>query len=342
MGALINAEAWIYSDSTRQNLVAKIPYKFGVPVGSTATVSFRKIPDDTFYTSRVSPGEDAYLGGSAYYPGDAQYLHQLGDWLPLCELQVSTFWRYYYYVEFHFPDGSYTTPSNNNPIQNSVYDLHLSNGDVYTNYGGSDQYKYNATLTAVTGGKYRGGYSCLVASRLNSDGTIPTDATFAFYYANENYSATDLWGGISGGYSYQDVKGWVDLFNLVLSMPPPPTDPYGWNEPTGPSDPLDEHTLVQNNVDFPTLPTAAAINAGFVSVWVPQLFQVQNLANYMWNINILSADFWKKLVASPLELIYGLSIIPYDFRSAESEYQVHTDNLTLGYVNTKLSMDYVE
>lgn len=178
----------------------------------------------------------------------------------------------------------------------------------------------------------------LVYHTLTEDGHLDTYSVIVFRQTSTSGNQLDLYAIRSGD------NRWInDFFADTTPIDPEvPTDPYGWNEPTGPSEPIEEHVLVHNDVDFPTLPTATLADAGFVSLWTPTKEQLQTLARYMWNIDITSIDFWKKLVASPLELIFGLSIIPYDVHDNESPYHVYQDPLTMGYVNTRIDMDYIE
>lgn len=96
-----------------------------------------------------------------------------------------------------------------------------------------------------------------------------------------------------------------------------------------------------DDIDFPTLPTLSAINTGFVSLWSPTNEQMLNLSRYMWNADILTADFWKKLIANPMELIFGLNIIPVDLRAQESYYVGTPHNVVVGLRDTQIEMDTV-
>ena len=96
-----------------------------------------------------------------------------------------------------------------------------------------------------------------------------------------------------------------------------------------------------DDIDFPALPTLSAINTGFVSLWSPTNEHMLNLSRYMWNADILTADFWKKLTANPMELIFGLNIIPVDLRAQESYYIGTAHNVVVGLRDTQIEMDTV-
>ena len=66
-----------------------------------------------------------------------------------------------------------------------------------------------------------------------------------------------------------------------------------------------------------------------------------NLSRYMWNVDITTIDFWKRLWADPMDVIYGLQIIPVDFRATGRSIIGGTDSVVVGLVNTKVNMDYL-
>ena len=96
-----------------------------------------------------------------------------------------------------------------------------------------------------------------------------------------------------------------------------------------------------DDIDFPPLPTLSAVNTGFVSLWSPTNEQMLNLSRYMWNADILTADFWKKLLANPMDLIFGLNIIPVDLRAPESSYIGTPRNVVVGLRDTQIEMDTI-
>lgn len=180
------------------------------------------------------------------------------------------------------------------------------------------------------------GQSANASVRTNATGTIILELTCI----TQCYGFTFYFGAVGNDWGSNYGTGTVTFNYLTTQFEP--VDPYSWVDPTGPSEPIDTHPLPHDNVGFPDMPTATLADAGFVSLWTPTKEQLQTLARYMWNIDITSIDFWKKLVASPLELIFGLSIIPYDVHDDDSPYHVYQDVLTMGYVNTHIDMDYIE
>lgn len=166
-------------------------------------------------------------------------------------------------------------------------------------------------------------------------------AQYLFWERFDNNNTRARYGpNYHGSLTYAE---WISFLEGA-DPPPPPTDPYSWagHSHTSGKIPDEQHQIVQQNVDFPTLPTASFGDGGFVSIWTPELDEVQRIAGYAWNGNLLSIDFWKKLVASPLDLIFGLQIIPYDFADENSPYTYKHAPLTLGYINTQIDTHYID
>ena len=104
-----------------------------------------------------------------------------------------------------------------------------------------------------------------------------------------------------------------------------------------------------DTIDFPNNPSISATKAGFVSIWTPTEGQVEKLAAYLWTTDILTGAFWKKIIQNPLDLIFGLQIMPVPIYHTEGEteprredeYLAMKDNVVLGWTNTRIKMDYI-
>ena len=114
--------------------------------------------------------------------------------------------------------------------------------------------------------------------------------------------------------------------------PPADTDPYSQGGNSGSGGGGGSFDLSSDAVDFPSLPTLTAVSTGLVSVYTPNLTQLNSLANFLWNANPTDVDFWKKLVANPLDLILGLSIVPVAVPAGASQ------NIKVGLVDTGVAM----
>ena len=119
------------------------------------------------------------------------------------------------------------------------------------------------------------------------------------------------------------------------SPSPTPDNPYspgGTSEPGGGVE--GSYTLVHDIISIPEKPQLSALSTGFVSIWTPDEAQIVDLARYMWNADILTVDFWRKLVANPIDLIYSLAIFPCDIVPDGN------DVVCVGLTSTGVRMDY--
>lgn len=110
-------------------------------------------------------------------------------------------------------------------------------------------------------------------------------------------------------YTFNYVSGYNALMGDIdpATMDDDPYEEAGTSTTGGGTGTFD---LSSDTVDFPALPTLTAVSTGLVSVFAPSLGQLNALANFLWNATPTDVDFWKKLVANPLDLILGLSIVP--------------------------------
>ena len=96
-----------------------------------------------------------------------------------------------------------------------------------------------------------------------------------------------------------------------------------------------------DDITFPSLPNLSAVDTGMVSLWSPTVQQMLDLTAFLWNADPTTISFWKKLIANPLDLIYGLSIIPVDFRATGMDILDGTGTVVVGLINTYIAMDKV-
>lgn len=108
--------------------------------------------------------------------------------------------------------------------------------------------------------------------------------------------------------SNKDVADW--WLENSTDVNPPSTDPYEPGGTSGSGGGDGSFDLQNDSIDFPSLPTLSAVDTGLVSIYTPSLSQLKALATFLWNANPTDVDWWKKLVANPLDLILGLSIVP--------------------------------
>lgn len=125
------------------------------------------------------------------------------------------------------------------------------------------------------------------------------------------------------------------LADLIFNYEPPEPaddDPYsgaGDSTPGGGGGDFDD---TSTDVDFPPLPNISVADAGFLTIFTPTLAQMQSLGNYMWTGAFDPTNF-KKIVANPLDVFIGLSILPISVPSSTSK------NIILGGIDTGIVMN---
>ena len=144
------------------------------------------------------------------------------------------------------------------------------------------------------------------------------------------------WEGAPSQYMTLANIIWQENFTTtmlpLLTLYRETTDPYapgGTSETGGGTGSFD---LTSDAIDFPSLPTLTAVSTGLVSIYTPTLTQLNSLASFLWNANVTDVDWWKKLVANPLDLILGLSIVPVSVPAGASQ------NIKVGLIDTGVAM----
>lgn len=94
-------------------------------------------------------------------------------------------------------------------------------------------------------------------------------------------------------------------------------------------------------IAIPALPTLSAVDTGFVTIYNPTITQLKNLSSYMWNANPTTIEFWKKIVADPMDLILGLNIVPCSVPDG-GQQSVKVGLIDTGIVMTKAASQYQE
>ncbi len=167
---------------------------------------------------------------------------------------------------------------------------------------------------------------------------IGTDASLfsiSFNNATTNNASCRI-AAISGGLS----AGFVAWFNALTRYAEPSDDPYSPGGTTGPGGGTGTHDPGSSDpILFNVLPEVSAVGTGFLSLWSPTEQQMLDLSEYMWNANPLTLDFWRRLIADPIQLIYGLNIIPLSLYDAG--LIGGTESVVVGMINTGIKMDYL-
>ena len=209
-----------------------------------------------------------------------------------------------------------------------------SNGDRVANY----------TQSATSGWLEANGALALCMQWFESDGDIKIGFNYFTFgtgtpYTSNTAFAPGAWVAVSSScYMFNnpattfvgsDVYG-----NAVVNqeVPDNPYSPGGTSEPGGGVE--GDYTLVHDIISIPEKPQLSALSTGFVSIWTPDETQIRDLARFMWNADLLTIDFWRKLVADPIDLIYSLAIFPCNIVPDGN------DIVCVGLTSTGVRMDY--
>lgn len=117
-----------------------------------------------------------------------------------------------------------------------------------------------------------------------------------------------------------------------------PYTPGGTSDPTPPIPPGDFDNTSDPIPPAP-LPTLSAVDAKFITMFSPDLTQLQALAAYMWG-SAFDLDTFKKLFTDPMAAILGLSIVPVQ-PSISSPTPVTLGNITTTINMPKITAQYI-
>lgn len=142
-----------------------------------------------------------------------------------------------------------------------------------------------------------------------------------------------------GAFNSNQITTLSEFFN-GLEPSKIPTDPYDDIPESGPSTPSGTFDFTTSDkIGVPALPSLSAVSTGFVSLWSPTEAQMLQLSSFMWNANPLTIEFWKKIVADPMQLIYGLNIVPLDLDALGMIDS--TGEVVVGLISTGVSMNHL-
>lgn len=158
-------------------------------------------------------------------------------------------------------------------------------------------------------------------------------------YAVVTYERDNLPANASGSLSKDSVAD-IAIRDILGNAVVPSGDPYTPGGTTGPGGGTGTHDPTSSDpILFNVLPEVSAVGTGFLSLWSPTEQQMLDLSEYMWNANPLTLDFWRRLIADPIQLIYGLNIIPLSLYDAG--LIGGTESVVVGMINTGIKMDYL-
>lgn len=90
--------------------------------------------------------------------------------------------------------------------------------------------------------------------------------------------------------------------------------------------------IIGATIPFTVTLEPSAKATGFVSIYNPSLIEVRDLAYYMWNADPTTHEWWRRIVADPMDLILGLQYVPVPVPSGSPQV------IKVGFFETTVSM----
>ena len=131
------------------------------------------------------------------------------------------------------------------------------------------------------------------------------------------------------------VLQWLDsLEDYERPTPEPEEDPYNPGGESGEEGGEGDFDNTSDEIEIPDLPTASTvINTGFITLYDANIYDLNDLASYLWSANGLDLETFKKIFADPISAILGLSIFP-----CSPEITTQDVNVILGNIDTGVGM----
>ena len=153
---------------------------------------------------------------------------------------------------------------------------------------------------------------------------------------NRDYQ-TSMTGGVNipedYGYTLEQVFEIVassPYANITIANPP---DPYENQTGSSGEEGGNGEEIEDDDVDFTPLPSSMAVASGFITLFCPSQYELNQLANYMWS-PLFDVDTFKKLFANPMDCILGLAVYPFPISASG------TKTVSVGGIATTVSMGY--
>lgn len=179
------------------------------------------------------------------------------------------------------------------------------------------------------------GLSCLMPHDI-VNGIISSTTASALSIRFSNRTTRDATCSISGVSINQPFVNWYN----ALAQTKEHIDPFDPDGETGPGGGDGDFDDTSDPIPIPPLPSASAVDTGFITLFNPTAGQLRNLANYMWSSGF-DLDTFKKLFADPMDCILGLSLVPVYVPNGGTS-AVSVGNISTGVNMTKAASQYVE
>ena len=190
-------------------------------------------------------------------------------------------------------------------------------------------------INRLTGGGFPNGSCCTI------DYMCPAiDERYVYRLTlvnNSGNSFTLATGSTVGSTVYADaVTFWNGVEEYVPPGPgpEPKEDPYDPGGESGEEGGEGDFDNTSDEIEIPDLPTASTvINTGFITLYDANIYDLNDLASYLWSANGLDLETFKKIFADPISAILGLSIFP-----CSPEITTQDVNVILGNIDTGVGM----
>jgi hypothetical protein len=139
------------------------------------------------------------------------------------------------------------------------------------------------------------------------------------------------------GITYEDMDLSYDVHDV--------TTDYSWTQPQKQNDTSDldpkggegTETNRSDNINFPSntqdLNATSGVQAGFISLYSPNVSQLRSLASYLWTSDFV--DNVKKMFGDPMDVIIGLTQMPISVPTGVSS------SVKAGFIDTGITMPRV-
>lgn len=268
-----------------------------------------------------------------YHINGSNYLHYVFPLLNFVDPDIP--YDSNLYIKLIFDDDHYLITNmgynSGNQHGSKVWDAYKKMGGSYTLVGGLWLSGSNASSAFWNGASWD--LSLVTVDNLTSEG-FPETVNYWVVRIGSALNTPGMSHVANDGVYSSTV--YATFFNDITGRYLENDDPYNLGGSSAPGGGGGAQSDTSDVIDFPSLPTLSAVGTGFITLYNPSLSQLLTLSNYMWNSDPTTIDFWKKIVANPMDLILGLNIIPVAVPNSGAK------DVVIGAVDTEILMTYTD
>lgn len=121
--------------------------------------------------------------------------------------------------------------------------------------------------------------------------------------------------GTTNGFTQTEWNNFIQ--DAIIDLP----DPYGTLDDQNPTGGYGPQDYTSDEDLPPSLPGISAADCGLVALWNPDITEIADLADYLWNNNFF-VNIWHKIVGNPIDVILSLGIIPFIPSRSETKQEI--------------------